>query len=359
VFAERILFKKDLPNPVANANLYLAAVMGCGQSAVNQASEAVSLIRANNLLDEKQWHEGFYWALHNAQLWDDAEAYCRTVAERSERPPLDGSSTMARCFWSHILARHLKRAEEGAEVLRKAAAEEKSDPNLEYFLAQALMHGGKFDEAEHYARTAVSLTFSPRDKAQAEEMLSDVLIAQGKYGEGIQAGIRALENVFGASIANKVAWRIYKYGGDLTRAEGLAARAKRDATGNINILQTHVAILTRLRQWDRAVPEWRQWIASTSAQHLADQWPDYVLAFQDVASLGRMADLATIIEVAATEGVWFMIARACRVVTQGEPAIGECTGHVKKLAFQILRRSADLNFPDSSSWVPPEDKNTG
>lgn len=336
---------KSLPRRQHIAQAYLNSVAKSEQSMVSVAEEAYQWVNRLGLVDQDSWNHDYYWVLHNACRYDEAESYCRRVIKH------EPSNLSAYAFLGHILGAHLGQTQKAEEEYRQGLEADDEDPTLHFFLGELLERQGRFDEAEVEYRRALSLVVSSKDKVRVLGRLSRLLANKlGRTEEAIPLFRQAIENnPEEPGELNSLAWNLYIAKVDLDKAEQLAKKAVMDDPDNQHSLQTLAAILVRLDKWNEAKPKVQRWLQMVDAEYLKRSWDEFLLLFADAVKNGHAPELATFLECRGDDEVWPLLRSVLLAIDNNSNIFVDLPAHLQGAAAQVKEQMLSderiLTFP--------------
>jgi tetratricopeptide (TPR) repeat protein len=298
---------------------------------VTVAEGAYQWVNRLDLVDQDSWNHDYYWVMHNAGRYDEAESYCRRVIQH------EPFNLAAYAFLGHILGAHLRKVHEAEEEYRRGLEADDEDPTLHFFLGELLEQQGRFDEAETKYRRALGHVWSPKDKVRVLSRLGKLLKNKlGRTEEGIRLFRQAIENSpEDFSDLNSLAWNLYTANIDLNEAGRLAKKAVEINPESPHSLQTLAAILVRLDKWDEAKPRIKRWVQIVDAEALKHSWHDFRLLFFDAIKNGHAVELAALLECRSDDTVWALLRSALRATDDSSNIFVDLPPHLQSTAAQL------------------------
>jgi tetratricopeptide (TPR) repeat protein/calcineurin-like phosphoesterase family protein len=252
------------------------------------------------------WSNGYYWMLHNAARYDEAERYLRRVLAADTR------STEARSMLSHVLHAHLGRTAEAGALMREGLAARPDDLNLNYFYAQILeADSARAQDALDAYRRCLGKVIVPAEVNRIRRHIVELELRLDPQSEGARREVLQIRPADDATSNNSIAWLRYKVNVGLEEAEQFARRAHALSPDNINILHTLAALLMRRGNWDGARDIVARWLSELPPEDLIARWLEFGPLFQDAIAHGFGESLADEVSVRAGEP-WAYLAAALR-----------------------------------------------
>lgn len=237
------------------------------------------------------WSDSFYWNLHKARLWLDAESYCRGILTR------EPENISALFYLTHIVGVHLERPTEADELLLHALKTAPNDINLLFARAEILgLLNDRDDEAIEALQQALtkdeSYSLADQDRARILKRLFGFLRRNNASKEDLVQNIMERQTLTSdPTQLNSCAWSLYQLDTDLENAEEMAKRSFDADSDNLNSLHTLLAIQVRLEKWIELRPFLQRWISGTPSRELRDDWGQILPLFGDLLRANRQ-DLA-------------------------------------------------------------------
>ncbi len=347
------VFGDAVPEPYTVARSYFTAVdkLGQSESVIPVAESARAWAARLGLIPIEEWNESYYWILHNARQYEEAEKYCRGIIEA------DPDDERPRNFLSHILGAHLGKYEEAEQTLLAGLANRDESENFHYFYAQLLeTRPDKLSEAEKaYRRT---LEIMEKKRYFNKEETAAVLVRLGMVLErlNLTEEVRKVwQDVLvntpdDADTLNSLAWNIYLTGENLDEAERLIRRSVSLAPDDQNALHTLAAILIRRGAWAEATPIFKTWFTQKSGEDFIQSWKDYRPQFSDAVKQGYGTQMAELMDGRNDEAIWPLMSAVLRALAEGRREFSELPEQLRdaaiKLCDQILSEEEKPVFPE-------------
>jgi tetratricopeptide (TPR) repeat protein len=119
---------------------------------------------------DDDWDMDYYWLLHDAAMYKEAEEYClRALSD-------DPDNEEPRVFFGHILGVHLERFDEAIRVLEHGLLLHPKDSNLNFNIARLCAKSGKYAEAEKAYKATLDTDLSPESEARVLADLADLYV---------------------------------------------------------------------------------------------------------------------------------------------------------------------------------------
>jgi tetratricopeptide (TPR) repeat protein len=299
------------------------------------ASRALVWVEKASIIEADVWNHEYYWLLHNAGRYVEAEAYCRRVITR------DRSNLPARAFLGHIVGVHLDRPEGGEKEFRDGLEIDPTDRTLHFFLADLLTNQlQRFEEAEsEYRKTLDGLLVRDdrrRVLCKLARLYSEHLNRLDAAGELLQEAVELSGKDADDELLNSAAWNFYLRSERLELAQEWAHTAVRKEPSNINVLHTLVAIQVRRDLWSHVVPNLCRWLCEVDREDFRTRWNDFHLTFLDTLKHGRGIEMADLILAQNDHPQWKVLESALRVAAGQRKDFAELHESLRPAAHQVL-----------------------
>ncbi|NKL79568.1 tetratricopeptide repeat-containing S1 family peptidase [Rhizobium leguminosarum] len=284
-------FAKNPPLPLGEiaVDAYTRAAVAIGQQRVDEAALAVKLIEANRVRDDDGWDRDWYWLLHDAGLYKDAEKYCRHCIED------DPNNNLATVYLAHLLGVHLTKPEEAISLLVGVEAKDKEDANLPFFLADLYKRQGNYDDAASAYNRALKLAYVRRDKAVVKASLADLYFS--KMSKAAEAHVLRNQALSDAedddNVQQKVAL-LFLLENDLDNAYKHAKKAH-ELNNELGNVFTLAKVLVRSQKWDEAEPYVSEWIEKVSGAWVREHWSGALDVLRGITKLGHASEIGSLL----------------------------------------------------------------
>ena len=267
---------------------YIEQARLVGQSDPDTAERACGWIEKLKLVDRDAWDHDFYWVLHNARRYTEAEQYCRNVILR------DPDQIAAYCFLGHILCAHLDQSAQAEQVYREGLERDSNDATLHYFLAQTLVRLKRdADALSEYSLALKSVSMSS-DRGRVLAALIGVEARVAPNSESFRPHLDEMvrrKNVLEVDELNSLAWSLYMSSANLDLASELASSGWQRKPDDLHILHTLAAIKCRLNA-DDGTELASQWLNKVDDAYVPTRWLEFGPLFLDVLKNSRGVELA-------------------------------------------------------------------
>jgi tetratricopeptide (TPR) repeat protein len=345
---------ENIPQRDKVARIYFRAIYEIGQTSQETAESAYQIIDKLKLADAQKWEHDYYWILHNAKRFEQAEAYCRQAIEK------EPNNVSPYLFLGHILGEHLDRFDEAESFYNEAISKEPKEPTSYYFLGTLLFkqsnkleepeQSNKREAAETAFRKALEFVALDEDKATLLISLAGVVKASSDREAEVK---KIYEEIISlkpndTNILNSFAWHLYIENTELEKAESLA-RTNFESDQSEYILHTLAAILVRRNKWYVAKPKIKEWLQKIDVKTLKSGWSDYQQLFYDVIQNNHSREFLEMLAPFDNDVVWLLLKSVMQKITDNLEEFPDIDPDLKnsanELAKQLLSDKKVLSFP--------------
>jgi tetratricopeptide (TPR) repeat protein len=268
---------------------YTRAVVALGQQRVDVAERAVRLLERIGVKRDDDWDSDYYWLLHDAALYNEAEEYCRRASkdESENEEPL--------VFLAHILGVHLDRLEEAVGLLTRAVESKPDEINLNYFLGDLYERQEKYLEAEKAFKKTLEGVGS-KDRSRVLATLADLYLRNMSRRADAHAVLdEAVKSAKNNDDAHRAISEVYLLDDDLERAETHARRAV-ELDSEISNVHHLGEVLLRRGKWDEAYKNITLWLTKTSGSWIREHWSSAVTVLRNLVAQGRASEFGMLLQ---------------------------------------------------------------
>jgi tetratricopeptide (TPR) repeat protein len=253
---------------------------------------------------DDDWDHDYYWLLHDAALYKEAEEYCRRALNG------DPSNEEPMVFLAHILGVHLDRLDEAVALLLQALASNPTDVNLNFFLGGLYEQQEKYLEAEMAYKKTLNGLFIAEERARLSAILADLYLRNLSRPEAARAALAdaVTEGNDNDDVQRKVS-SVFLLDNDLESAEKHARRAVELNTEISNFLQLG-EVLIRRGKWAEAGEHIALWLRKTSGTWIRENWSTALPVLRSLVAEGRASEFGVLLQAREDEKVLRSLGRA-------------------------------------------------